>query len=355
MVKIFTKKKNQIGLSPDSLLFLGEKRLDVSKFSIIDYNENELVERTIDKVSDIKPFLSKRTTTWFNIDGVHDQNVMLDISENFQFEKYVLADIMNTQNRPKINEFSTCVFLSIKMMRMEEEEGRVINENLSIILTPQVVLSFQEYPGDVFDPVRERIRTVTKKRLRTSGTDYLTFCLLDIVIDNYIYIVSLLGEKIELLDDKLTESIEDEVLDEINTYKRELNYLRKNILPAKEMILALSKLDSELIHESNKVFFKELVDNIMHVTESLENFREILSDQLNMYNTLVNNRLNDIMKFLTIFSAVFIPITFIAGVYGTNFDNIPELHAKNGYFIMLGGIVFVAFGMLYYFKRKKWF
>jgi magnesium transporter len=239
------------------------------------------------------------------------------------------------------------------MLQQNEENNLISVENLSVVLTESVLLSFQEKRGDVFEPVRERIRN-QKKRIRTGGTDYLTFALLDIVVDNYIYIVSVLGEKIETLEETLLQEPRKSVIDEIYTYKREMNFLRKNITPAKEMILALSKIESELIRESSHIHFKELLDNIDQAIDSSETYREILSDQLNIYHTTISSKLNDVMKFLTIFSVIFIPLTFIAGIYGTNFDVVPELKYEYSYFIMCGVMIILALGMLVYFRKRKW-
>lgn len=178
--------------------------------------------------------------------------------------------------------------------------------------------------------------------------------MLDIVVDNYLYVISLLGEKIETLEENLLLNPNQEVINEINGYKRELNFLRKNIKPAKEMIFSLAKLESEFISDSTPVHFKELQDNISQASDSSDSYREILSDQLNIYHTTISTKLNDIMKFLTVFSVIFIPLTFISGIYGTNFDNVPELHYKYSYFIMWGVIVTVAIIMLLYFRKKKW-
>ena len=223
-----------------------------------------------------------------------------------------------------------------------------------MILTQGCLLSFQEQKGDVFNPVRERIRK-HKNKIRTSGVDYLAFALLDVVVDNYIYIIGLLGEKIENLEDKMTDEPRKELLDEINDYKKELNLLRKNIKPAREMILSLVKLESEILQEENRFHFRELQDNITEAGELSDSYREILYDQLNIYHTVMSTRLNDIMRTLTIFSVMFIPLTFIVGVYGTNFDYVPELHWQNGYFIMWVVMVVVAFLMFLLFRKKKWF
>ena len=205
------------------------------------------------------------------------------------------------------------------MLQQDGDTGEISVENLSLLLTKRILFSFQERKGDVFTPVRERIRT-QKKRIRNGGTDYLAFALLDIVVDNYIYIIGVLGEKIEMLEENLLQEPKKTIIDDIYRYKRELNFLRKNITPAREMIMTLSKIESELIAESTHVHLQELLDNINQATDASDTYREILSDQLNIYHTTISSKLNDVMKFLTIFSVIFIPLTFIAGIYGTNFE-----------------------------------
>jgi len=353
MARFVKKRKEDIGLSPDDLSFRGEQKMDKVLLRMVDYDAETLQEEIIDKVGTVLEYKKKATVTWFNIDGLHNPQVIEEIGEGFGFDKLVLAEVMDLHARPKVHEFNNCILLSIKMLQQEEGTNTISVENLSIIITDSVLLSFQEKRGDVFEPVRERIRN-QKKRIRTGSTDYLAFALLDIVIDNYIYLVGILGEKIELLEETLLEEPRKSVIDEIYTYKREMNFLRKNITPAKEMILALSKMESELIHEGTHIHFKELLDNVHQAIDSSETYREILSDQLNIYHTTISSKLNDVMKFLTIFSVIFIPLTFIAGIYGTNFEVLPELKFEYSYFIMWGVMIFVAVGMLIYFKKRKW-
>ncbi|HZJ21215.1 MAG TPA: magnesium/cobalt transporter CorA [Pricia sp.] len=353
IARFVTKRKEDIGLSPDDISFRGEKKMDEVVLRIIDFDVETLEEHTIESVEKVLEFRKKPTVTWFNLDGLHDTQVIEQIADGFGFDKLVLAEVMDVHNRPKVQEFDNCILISLKMLQQDEETQRISMENLSLILTESVLLSFQEKRGDVFEPVRERIRN-QKKRIRSSGTDYLAFALLDIVVDNYIYIIGVLGEKIETLEENLLQEPKKSVIDEIYRYKKELNFLRKNITPAREMILALSKLESELIRESTDVHFKELLDNINQATDSSDTYREILSDQLNIYHTTISSKLNDVMKFLTIFSVIFIPLTFIAGIYGTNFEVVPELKYEYSYFIMWGVMLVVAIGMLLYFKHRKW-
>jgi len=351
---LFKKQQQDIGLPPDELIFRGQQKIDQVLLRVIDYNNERLTEETLQKVSEILKFKDSNSVSWFNIDGLHNLEVMKEIIAAFDLDQLVIAEVLNTESRPKIIDYSNCTLISLKMLKHDNESATFTIENLSLILTSSVLITFQERKGDVFEPVRERIRN-HKKRIRNSGADYLTFALLDIVVDNYLYVLSLLGEKIELLEEKLLINPTQEVILEINHYKRELNVLRKNIKPAKEMIFNLAKMDSEFLNETNNVHFKELQENIAHANETSDSYREILSDQLNIYHTTISSKLNDIMKFLTVFSVVFIPLTFIAGIYGTNFDNVPELHYKNGYYFMWVVMVSIAILMLVYFKKKKWF
>lgn len=341
-------------MSPDALYFRGVRKSENTLLNIIDFDSESLEEKSIQNIAEAFPYSKKETVTWLNVDGLHDADLMKNISDGFELEQLILSTVMDTQARPTVQEFDDCILISIKMLQQDPDTNRISVENLSLILTESMLISFQEKKGDVFDPVRERIRK-NRKRIRSSGTDYLAFALLDIVIDNYIYILGILGEKIEALEESLLIDPKKDVIEEINTYKRELNFIRKNIKPAREMILSLAKLDSELIDDDNEIHFRELQDNINQANDTSDSYREMLSDQLNIYHTTISSKLNDIMKFLTIFSVIFIPLTFIAGIYGTNFDVVPELHYEYSYYIMWGVMIIVAVGMLIYFKKKDWF
>ncbi|MDW7692830.1 magnesium/cobalt transporter CorA [Flammeovirgaceae bacterium SG7u.111] len=356
MARFINKRKEDIGLSPDALLFRGEQKVMDIRLRLIDFDPNGFEEAELKAISSVAEFQKKDTVTWLNIDGLHDVELMKEVAEMFELDHLILSDVMNTGARPAVSEYPNCIYVSIKMIQ-EAQEGqgakRISVENLSLILTESVLISFQERKGDVFEPVRERIRA-QKKRIRNSGTDYLMFALLDIVVDNYLYILSELGEKIETLEDNLLLEPNQEMIDQLNSYKRELNFLRRNIKPAREMIFSLTKIESDLINESIEVHLKELRDNIIQASDVSDSYREMLTDLLNIYHTTVSTKLNDIMKFLTVFSAIFIPLTFIAGIYGTNFEYLPELHFKYSYFVMLGIMFAVAAGMVFYFKKQKW-
>ncbi|CAN0573969.1 unnamed protein product [Ectocarpus sp. 12 AP-2014] len=354
MARFITKSKDDIGRPPDELIHRGEKKTEEVHIRVIDFDANKIEENALKEVADAITYQNKKTVTWLNIDGLHNTTIMQEIAEGFKLDELVLANVMNTTARPTVHEFDNCIFISLRMLQLNEENGAIGAQNLSLILTKSVLISFQEKKGDVFEPIRERIRK-KRKRIRNGWTDYLAFALLDIVIDNYIYILSVLGEKIEALEEGHADTLDKSIIKKINNYKRELNFLRRTIRPAKEMILALSKMESEFILDSTYVHYKELKDNINQASDSSDSYREILNDQLNLYHTSISTKLNDVMKFLTIFSVIFIPLTFIAGIYGTNFDNVPELHYTYSYYIMWGVMVVVAIAMLIYFKKRKWF
>ena len=353
VARLLQKEKHEIGGSPGDLYFRGKQKTESVKLHLIDYNGETLREKEVSSVQEVVGLQTPDTVSWFNVVGLHDREIMDRIAKGFGLDRLVLADVMNTQARPKVQEYPNCVFVSIKMLQLDERTGRTTVENLSIVFTGSVLISFQEKDGDVFDPVRERIRA-QKKRIRNSGPDYLAFALLDIVVDNYIYLISLLGDKVEDLEENLLTDPRENVIDRINVYKRELNQIRKSINPAKEMIQTLAKLEADLIADSTDIFLKELVANINQATDASNSYREILSDQLNIYHTTISSKLNDTMRFLTVFSVIFIPLTFIAGIYGTNFEVLPELHYRYSYYVMLGVMVLIAAGMLLYFKRRKW-
>lgn len=354
MARFLKTKKETIGLSPDAIHFRGEKKSDYTKLRVINYDADEIEEIEVKNIQEVSPYKNTTKTCWFNIDGLHDEAIMSNLSSEFDIDPIIISDVLNTHARPKIHEYDDCIYISVKMLQFNEKKQRISSENLVLIFKEHLLISFQEKVGDVFEPVRERLRK-NKKRIRSSGPDYLTFALLDIVIDNYIYIISRIGEKIESLDQELISNPSKEIIEDINYFKGEINYLRKIIKPCRELIVRFVKTESDLIQDNTFINLRELHNNIDLANDSVDSYREILSDQLSVFHTNVSNKLNDILKFLTIFSVIFIPLTFIAGIYGTNFDNIPELHLKYGYFIMLGIMIIVAVSMIFYFKRKKWF
>ena len=354
MARFIKKKKEEIGLSPYALVFRGQKKIERTSVSVISFdaeNINEYDVKNIPKLADLK---NQEKISWINLYGLHDADQMEELAKVFDVPANIFSDIMNPSLRSKMQEFDNGIFITLKMLRYSENDDQLVADNLSLLLLNKVIISFQEQPSKTFDAIRERIRK-HKYKIRNSGADYLTFALLDVVVDNYIYVIGLLGDKIENLEDRITAEAKSELLDEINFYKKEMNFIRKSIKPAKELILNLSKLESDYIAKANRIHYRELQDNINEASELSDSYREILYDQLTIYHTTMSTKLNDIMRILTVFSVVFIPLTFIVGIYGTNFKFIPELEWEYGYFAMWGVMIILTVIMLWFFKRKKWF
>jgi magnesium transporter len=353
MARFFKKKDASIGKAPGSLIFIGTKKTDYCRIRVIDYDPADLRELELQDIGDGVTFKATKTVSWINIDGIHDTEPIRNIGENFGLHPLVLEDIVNTGQRPKMEEYDDYLFFVIKMLRYDKKKEMVVSEQVSMVLGQTFLLTFQEQPGDVFDPVRERIRR-HKGRIRGSGIDYLAYALLDTIVDNYIHIIERFGERIEDIEDEILDNPVPMLLQHINLYKREMNYIRKSVRPAREFIQQLTNFDTDLIDEKTIPFLKDLLDHATQSVEIIDTYREMLSDQLNIYHTGVANKLNEIMKILTIFSAVFIPLTFIAGIYGTNFEYLPELHYRYAYFIFLVVLISVALIMLKFFKRRGW-
>ena len=353
MARFFKKREEIKGLSPGSLIFIGNQKVDTIRIRVIDYDRVQLKEDELKDIAAGTEFKRTKTVSWINVDGLHDLALMKEIGSTFDLHPLLMEDILNTGQRPKLEEFENCLFLVLKMLRYDKEKQMIISEQLSMVLGDTFLLTFQEQPGDVFEPVRERIRK-QKARIRASGIDYLAYALLDCVVENYVFIVERLGEQIEDMEEEVLERAEPAVMEKINAFKREMNFIRKSVRPAREAIIQLSKLDSELIKDQTVPFLKDLQDLITQAAEAIDTYRDMLSDLLNLYNSVISNRMNDIMKVLTIFAAIFIPLTFIAGIYGTNFEYVPELKFKYSYFIFWAVMLAVAVIMLAYFRKKKW-
>ena len=346
------KRQEDIGLSPYELKFRGQHRSQQVKLAVFDICAEEIKETEIHSIEELQSYKDK--LIWLNIDGLHNEKLMGELAESIQIPSDILSDVMEPSTRPQIEEFDSGLFMSIKIMQFDEALHQLSIDNLSIVLMNNWLITFQEENCSLFDPIKVRIKK-HNKRFSTMGADYLAFAILDVVIDNYIYILGVLGEKIEDQDNKLELNPDRETLKIINMFKRQLTDLGRYIKPAREMISSLVKMDSDFVTEKNYKHFKELHDNINQSVELLDYYHEVLYDELNIYHSSMSTRLNDIMALLTVFSVIFIPLTFIVGVYGMNFDNMPELHYPNAYFIVWIVMILIAAVMLWYFKRRKWF
>jgi magnesium transporter len=321
--------------------------------TLIDYDEEHLQERVLDGIEEAFPLKDLPTVTWINIDGLHQLDIIEKVGQHFNIHPLVLEDIVNTGQRPKTEEFEDLIFVVLKMLHYDENLEKITSEQFSLVLGPNFLISFQEIQGDVFRTVRERIRK-PKTRIRKAGCDYLAYALIDAIVDHYFLILEKLGENIEDLEEDLLENPSPETLQTLHEMKREMIYLRKQIWPIRELINSLVKGESSLINESTRLFFRDIYDHTIQIIDTIESYRDILSGMLDIYLSTLSNKMNEVMKVLTIIATIFIPITFVAGIYGMNFKFMPELEWRWGY-VMVWAIIVVVVGiMIGFFKKKQW-
>ncbi len=353
MPRFIKKRSKKAGLPPGTLVHIGEKKTEKVRISIIDYDETNFEEKQIKRIEEGFPFKDKPTVTWINIDGIHDLEIIEKIGKYFDLHSLTLEDIVNTEQRPKIEDFEDYLFIVLKMLYYNEKADETQVEQVSLILGTNFVISFQEREGDVFNPIRERLRS-GKGRTRKMRADYLTYTLIDAIVDNYFISLEKLGEKIESMEEELVTNPTPETLQAIHHLKREMIFLRKSVWPLREVVNRLERGESTLINESTGVYLRDVYDHIIQVIDTIETSRDILSGTLDIYLSSVSNRMNQIMKVLTITATIFMPLTLIAGIYGMNFEYMPELGWRWGYPIVLLVMAALGISMFVYSRRKKW-
>lgn len=353
MLKLFHKTSDKAGLPPGSLVHVGEKKIEHTKISVIDYNETQHDELVVKTVEECFPFKDSPTVTWINIDGLHDTDVIKNIGNHFGLHSLVQEDILHTGQRPKLENLDDYIFVTLKMLDYDTESEEVNAEQVSLILGRNFVISFQERAGDIFYFVRNRIRN-GRGRIRRRGADYLLYALIDSIVDNYFSILERYGERLEILEEELTENPTRETLHVIHALKKEMILLRRSVWPLRELISGMEREESTLISEPIHVFIRDLYDHTIQVIDSVDTMKEILSGLQDLYLSSVSNKMNEVMKVLTIFASIFIPLTFFAGIYGMNFEHMPELKLRWAYPALWIFLISVALGLLSYFRRKKW-
>lgn len=352
----------EIGKMPEEAVFIGEKKVSHVSIEVIEYDKKgEAKEFEIENIRDILP-LNEHCVTWINVVGIHDSEHIKEIGALFNLHPLAVEDILNTEQYPKFEDYDDYIFFITKMLRLNpnynpddpDNDESMINEQVSLILGETFVLSFQEIKADVFAYVRQRLRK-KKGRIFRSGADYLAYQLLDAVLENYIVITESITDKIEDLEDGIADGVDEDIVYEMSILKKELNYLRRIIRPTNDFILKIMSLETDLIKEPTEPFFKDLLDIAVRANSSIETCRDMLSDNLQIYNLDASNRFNETLRFLTVFTALFAPLTFIVGVYGMNFKNMPEIESfEHGYLAVWLSMVAIVGIMLLYFRRKKW-
>jgi len=341
------------GLPPGTLVHVGEKRVEKAAISVIDYNEAEVHERAVASPADCRQYLTRDSVTWINVTGLHDTDLLEKAGDVFGIHSLVLEDILNTGQRPRLEDHGDYLFVVVKMLYRRAGNGEIVAEQVSLILGKNYVLSFQEIEGDVFDIIRDRIRTA-KGRIRKMGCDYLAYSLLDAIVDNYFVVLEDLGDQIEALQDRVLERPDPGTLQDMHKLKREMVFMRKNLWPLRELVGGLDKSESDLVSDSLSPYLRDVYEHTIHVIDNVELLRDMLSGSLDTYMTTVSNRMNEVMKVLTVIATIFIPLTFIVGVYGMNFEHMPELKWRFGYAAVWLVMILMGIGMLAFFKRKKW-
>jgi magnesium transporter len=319
---------------------------------VTDYGPDGVDERDLDGAEDARPYRDAPGVSWVDVTGVHDGGMVEEIGSAFGLHPLVLEDVVNTHQRPKLEDYEDYVYMVVKMLTATES-GTVEEEQVSIVLGPGWVISFQERPGDVFDPVRERIRT-GKGRIREMGPDYLAYALLDALVDHYFVVLERLGDRVERVEEDVVRDPREETVGRIHRLKREILLFRKAAWPLREVTSALHREDTSQVTERVGVFVRDVYDHTVQVIDTAETLRDLVAGMLDTYLTGVSNRMNEVMKVLTVMASIFIPLTFVAGVYGMNFEHMPELGRPWAYPAVLSLMGLVAGGMVVYFRRRGW-
>lgn len=353
MARFIKKVSAKAGLPPGTLVHIGERMAEKVKVTLIDYDSDHIEEREILDVLECLPFKDTSTVSWINVAGLHDTELVASLGSCFGLHSLHLEDVLNTGGRPKIEDYDNYILVVLKMLYHTENDDEIAAEHLSLVIGKNYVISFQEEYGDVFDRVRKLIRN-GKGKIKKEGADYLAYLLIDAVVDNYFSVLETIGEAIEETEEVVLGRPGREIIQDIHRLKSDMLFLRKSIHPLREVIGELERGESDLIRQNTGVHFRDIYDHIIQVMDTLDTYRDILSNIMDAYLSSLSNRMNEIMKVLTIFATIFIPLTFLAGVYGMNFKHFPELRwywAYPGFWIIsiaLAGI------MLAMFRKRKW-
>jgi len=353
-MKFYQSLAKPPGTAPGTIAFEGDRKLEKVRLRMFRYDRDFFEEKEFEDVASCVAASRERGIKWINLDGLHDAGVLKQLGDAFHIHPLVLEDIANTTQRPKVESYDHHLYVVVKMFYLDGTGDDVIAEQMSFVLGDHYVLSFQERVGDVFEQVRQRIRTGGAGYIRKHGPDYLLYALLDAIVDHYFVILEKVGDALEDADDRLGREVGADSLREIHELKKKILFLKKSTWPLRELFSSLVRLDSPMIKKDTVVFMRDVYDHVTQVLDNLENFREMVSGLTDLYQTSMGNRMNEVMKVLTIIATIFIPPTFVAGIYGMNFENMPELHSRFGYFFVLGVILTSMFSMLCYFRKKKW-
>jgi magnesium transporter len=346
------KRSGKTGLPPGTPIHIGQRKTDQVRLRVIDYDEGRTEEHLLDQVSGDLYAPVPSGVRWVDVTGVHDLEILKRVGDGFDLHPLVVEDIANTDQRPKVEDYGDYLYIVFRTLTYEEKRG-VDSEQVSVVLGRDFVISFQEGETDIFEPIRERIKS-GKGLIRKLGTDFLVYSLLDIVVDRYFTVTEGLGDEIETISDKVLANPNPATMGDIHRLRREMMFLHRAVWPLREVVSGLGKKDSGLVAETTGVYIRDLYDHTIQVMDAVEIYREMMSDLADIYLSSVSNRLNAVMKVLTVIATIFIPLTFLAGVYGMNFKYFPEIEWRWGYPSFWLICILVAAAMMVFFKRKRW-
>jgi magnesium transporter len=354
MVNSLSYTSEKAGMPPGSLVHVGDVQEADTRITLVDYSKDDVEELTIQSVDEILKYKDSDTVTWVIIEGLTNVAIVENIGTNFGIHQLVLEDILNTHQRPKFEEHDDYLYVVLKSLRSEDSQFTVAYEQISLLILENFVFVFKEKTDDLFQPVQQRIRT-SKGRLRSLGSDYLTYVLLDTIVDQFFILIDSLDDAIITLeDDLLTSEPTQYTLNTIQRLKREIVTIRRYISPIRDLMAGLLRSETGLIHENTHIYLRDVSDHAIRVIESIESYREILSGLLEIYISSISNKMNEVMKVLTVFASIFIPLTFLAGIYGMNFEYMPELKWKLAYPALWIAFITIPVILLVYFKKKRW-
>ena len=353
MSKPIKRTSKKAGLPPGALIHVGQKRVEKAKITIIDFDEQNFTEKEASTAEECFPFKDLPTVTWLNIDGLHDIDLIEKLGTKYGLHSLILEDVLNTNQRPKIEDFVGYLFFTMKMITYKEEDEKLESEHISMVLGTNFVISFQEKPGDIFEPFRERLRSGTAKA-RERKADYLAYRIIDAVVDNYYEVIEQVSESLEGLEEEILHDPKAEALEQIQKTKKDLIVLRKSIFPLREAVGRLEKEESKLIDKKTNKYLRDVYDHTIQIAEAVDTNRDITAGLKDIYLSSLSNKMNEVMKVLTIMGTIFIPLTFVAGIYGMNFEYMPELAWKWAYPAVWVVMIIIGIIMLSFFRRKRW-
>jgi magnesium transporter len=353
MVESLSFSSEKIGLPPGSLVHVGEVHDHEHRILMMNFNKSRLEKKTVKSIEEIPPYLTPDTVTWVIIDGLKEVAIIDAIGKHFGIHSLVLEDILNTHQRPKFEEFDDYLYIVLKGIALENHDINVIYEQISLLILENIVFTFKEKPDQVLDPIINRLSN-GKSHIRSMGPDYLAYIIMDAVVDEYFVLQDRFDEMIETIEDELLVNPTAQTLATIQKIKRELIILRRSVSPLRELLAAIQRSDSALLDERTKRYFTDVYDHAIRIIEAIESYRDLIAGMLDIYLSSISNKMNETMKVLTVFASIFIPLTFIAGVYGMNFEYMPELEWKWSYPILWGVFILISVSLLRYFKKKNW-